>query len=318
MLRLLGPAPLAAALVCAIWVTPVRADWSDVEVTASPGVRIAQDDSDAQSAPARSQDWTPVAQAEAPSRQYMQSTVGPSPADSHRVDNEDDLPPHRPQPASSKPAHLEPGSPGLAASKLVLKNSAAAAPKASEPQQKPTAQQPAPEIAEQKTPEAVEPTSVAPISGPARQYCINVADAAADARFAWKAKTLAEIEMELDKRIATLEQRTAEFQMWLARRDEFSNRAVKQLVNIYRRMAPDSAAAQLVAMEPETAAAVLSKVDARVASAILNEMQPTQAARLTTIIAGSARTSTGASAAKTASERSTAQSEQAPSDAGKL
>ena len=36
----------------------------------------------------------------------------------------------------------------------------------------------------------------------ARQYCVNIANAAADARFAWQKKTLADTEQELEKRIA--------------------------------------------------------------------------------------------------------------------
>lgn len=128
-----------------------------------------------------------------------------------------------------------------------------------------------------------------PPSKIAQQYCINIADAAADARFAWQKKTLAEIEQELDKRIAMLEERTAEYQKWLAQREEFVRKARENLVGIYSRMRPDAAASQLVAMEEETAAAVLTKLDPRNASAILNEMNPAQAARLTAIIAGAAK-----------------------------
>jgi flagellar motility protein MotE (MotC chaperone) len=123
----------------------------------------------------------------------------------------------------------------------------------------------------------------------AQQYCANIADAAADARFAWQKKTLAEIQHELDKRIARLEAKTAEFQSWLARRDEFSKKAHEGLVKIYSSMRPDAAASQLVAMDEETAAAVLTKLNPRNASAILNEMPAAQAARLTGTIAGAAR-----------------------------
>lgn len=122
----------------------------------------------------------------------------------------------------------------------------------------------------------------------AREYCLNIADAAADARFAWQKKTLADIEQEIAKRVALLEAKTAEYQRWLARRDEFSKKAHDSVVTIYARMKPDAAAAQLVAMDEETAAAVLTKLDPRNAGAILNEMDPTQAARLTATIGGAA------------------------------
>ena len=122
----------------------------------------------------------------------------------------------------------------------------------------------------------------------AREYCLNIADAAADARFAWQKKMLGELEQEIAKRVELLEAKTAEYQRWLARRDEFSKKAQENVVTIYARMKPDAAAAQLVAMDEETAAAVLTKLDSRNASAILSEMEPTQAARLTATINGAA------------------------------
>ena len=124
----------------------------------------------------------------------------------------------------------------------------------------------------------------------ARQYCVNIANAAADARFAWQKKTLADIEQELGKRITLLEAKAAELQKWVTRRDEFVKKARENLVLIYSRMRPDAAAMQLTAMDEETASAVLLKLDPRVASMILNEMEPAQAARLTTTINGAART----------------------------
>lgn len=134
--------------------------------------------------------------------------------------------------------------------------------------------------------------------GLARDYCVNIADAAADARFAWQKKTLADLEKELGQRIALLDQKIAEYQRWVARRDEFSQKARENLVIIYSRMRPDAAAAQLTAIDLETAAAVLTKLDPRNASAILNEMDPTYAARLTGTIAGAASPSPPTPSAK--------------------
>lgn len=131
--------------------------------------------------------------------------------------------------------------------------------------------------------------SVRPGNSVADQYCANIVDAAMDARIAWQKKAIAEAERELDKRIALLEEKTAEYQKWLARRDEFSKKAQDTLVRIFARMKADAAAAQLVALDEETAAAVLVKLDPRNSSAILNEMGPAHAARLTATIAGAAR-----------------------------
>lgn len=123
----------------------------------------------------------------------------------------------------------------------------------------------------------------------AQQYCFNIADAAKDARYAWQKKTLADIELELNKRIALLDQRTAEYQKWLARRDEFIRNAEDNVVKIYAGMKVDASATQLALMNEEAAAAVLSKLNTRNASAILNEMEPGKAARLTMIITGAAK-----------------------------
>jgi flagellar motility protein MotE (MotC chaperone) len=124
---------------------------------------------------------------------------------------------------------------------------------------------------------------------PAAQYCSNIADAAVDARIAWQRQNLAEAEKQLTERTQELEAKTAEYQRWLARRDAFSEKAKKVVVDIYTKMKPDAAALQLQALEEETAAAVLVKLDARSASAVMNEMEPEKAARLTSIISGASK-----------------------------
>lgn len=124
---------------------------------------------------------------------------------------------------------------------------------------------------------------------PARDYCANIADAAADARLAWQKKSLAEIEAEIEKRIGLLEAKTAELRQWVARRDEFSKKAHEGLIRIYARMKPDAAAVQLANLEEETAAALLTKLEPRNASAILAEMEPAKAAKLTATISGAAK-----------------------------
>jgi len=121
------------------------------------------------------------------------------------------------------------------------------------------------------------------------EYCANIANPAADARFAWQKKTLADMEQEITKRIALLEEKTAEYQKWLARRDEFSKKANETVLRIYARMRPDAAAVQLAALDEETAASVLTKLEPRAASLILNEMESTQAVRLTATISGAGK-----------------------------
>lgn len=133
---------------------------------------------------------------------------------------------------------------------------------------------------------------------PAQQYCVNIASAAADARFNWQKKTIGDMERELDERIAKLDAKVAEYQQWLTRRDDYARKAQEQLVGIFARMRPDAAAAQLAAADEETSAAVLSKLDTRVSSGILAEMDPNQAARLTAIMLGAGRTDKSAKAGR--------------------
>jgi len=123
----------------------------------------------------------------------------------------------------------------------------------------------------------------------ADQYCSNIVDAAADARFARQAETLNALEAKVAKRISELETKRAEYETWLARREAFLKKADENLVAIYSRMRPDAAAAQMAMMDDETAAAILMKLNPRGASAILNEMEPAQAAQLSNTMAGAAR-----------------------------
>jgi flagellar motility protein MotE (MotC chaperone) len=161
-----------------------------------------------------------------------------------------------------------------------------------------------------ETPAAATPTGSLPEATPAaprsnfvRQYCVNVADATADARYAWQKKTLVDLERELDKRMLLLEAKAAETRDWLLRRDEFSKKARDGLVLIYARMRPDAAAAQLAAMDEETAAAVINRLDPKNASGIMSEMDPAKAARLTSIIAGAARIAPSENAAAALKEK---------------
>lgn len=117
-------------------------------------------------------------------------------------------------------------------------------------------------------------------------YCEAVVDVAADARFAWQAKTLEAMRLDLEDRAAKLEEKRAETELWLKRRQEFLDRTEGRIVSIYSRMRADAAAAQIAAMQDDAAVALLSKIDARAASAIFNEMEPGRAAHLTSVITG--------------------------------
>jgi flagellar motility protein MotE (MotC chaperone) len=125
----------------------------------------------------------------------------------------------------------------------------------------------------------------------ANPYCANIADAAADARFAWQKETLTNLEKEIEGRIKVLEQKRAEYEEWLAKRNDFLAKADETVVAIYSRMRPDSAALQLANMQDEVAAAILAKLNPRSASAVLNEMEPARAAQLTSVLTDAAKRS---------------------------
>ena len=65
--------------------------------------------------------------------------------------------------------------------------------------------------------------------------------------------------------------------------------ASEKLVKVYSQMRPDAAAEQLATMPETAAAAIVFKLKSRKASVILNEMDTTKAARISMIIADSAR-----------------------------
>ncbi len=141
--------------------------------------------------------------------------------------------------------------------------------------------------ADQTQPPAADEASAADSSGAnAAAYCKNIANQAADARYARQAESLAAMTKALDDRIAALEAKRADYEKWVGRREDLLKRADESVVAIYSQMRPDAAAQQIAVMQQEAAAAILSKLQPRTASAILNEMDPTVAATLTNVMAG--------------------------------
>lgn len=116
-------------------------------------------------------------------------------------------------------------------------------------------------------------------------YCLNIADKATDARIAWQTAQLNELMAQLDSRIALLDQRRAEVQKWVEQQQALLTAAETGLVEIYAKMDPEVAAAQLVTLDHHIASSLLRQLKPREASAILNEMRPEQAVPLVRMIA---------------------------------
>jgi flagellar motility protein MotE (MotC chaperone) len=135
--------------------------------------------------------------------------------------------------------------------------------------------------------------AAAPSENEVAQFCSSVADPAVDARLAWQLKELEKAENKLRERIAEVEAKRAEYEKWMALRDEFLKKAEASIVEIYSRMRPEAAATQISGMADETAAAVLAKLAPRNSSAIFNEMDSARAARLADLLGGMRRVDDG-------------------------
>ena len=142
-------------------------------------------------------------------------------------------------------------------------------------------------------PKPAPPQAAAPADNEVALFCSNVADPAVDARLAWQLKELEKAENQLRERIAEVEAKRAEYEKWMALRDDFLKKAEASVVEIYSRMKPDAAATQIAGMADETAAAVLAKLSPRSSSAIFNEMETARAAHLADLLGGMRRVDDG-------------------------
>jgi len=120
----------------------------------------------------------------------------------------------------------------------------------------------------------------------ASRFCANVAPSIAEARLAWQAKRLSDLDAQLKQRIADLEKAEASAREWIAKRDALMSAASADLVAVYAKMEPESAARQINAMDDRMAAAILGKLKPGAAGAILGEMEADRASRLAGLIAG--------------------------------
>lgn len=129
----------------------------------------------------------------------------------------------------------------------------------------------------------------APDQSEIERFCSNIADAARDRRYALQAEEMKQLQAGIDQRMKALEEKRAEYETWLKRREVFLARAEDGVVQIYAGMKPDAAAERLAIVNADLAAAILMKLDSRKASVILNEMDQKAAATLTGIMASAAR-----------------------------
>ena len=141
-----------------------------------------------------------------------------------------------------------------------------------------------------RAPEREKPKAVAPADKTAdsegSRFCANVAPAIAEARIAWETRRLNELDAQVKQRLADLEKAEASVQEWVAKRDAALKSASDNLVAIYAKMQPETAATQIAAMDDQMAAAILAKLKAGAAGAILNEMEAERASKLAAVLSG--------------------------------
>jgi flagellar basal body L-ring protein FlgH len=103
-----------------------------------------------------------------------------------------------------------------------------------------------------------------PVAKTAREeikaFCANIADAARDQRYLLQKEELRNSRRQVDERIAVLETRKSEYEDWLKKRNEFLKQAEAGLTDIYKKMKPDAAAAQLELLDPNLASAIIMKL----------------------------------------------------------
>jgi flagellar motility protein MotE (MotC chaperone) len=120
-------------------------------------------------------------------------------------------------------------------------------------------------------------------------FCANVTDDARERRYALKEQELEKLVTQIDARMKALETKRAELEEWKKRREEFSTLATDNLVQIYAKMRPASAAERMEILPVDLSASILAKLSSRQAGVILNEMKTEQAALITSVMAASSR-----------------------------
>lgn len=121
-----------------------------------------------------------------------------------------------------------------------------------------------------------------------QRFCTNIADPARDQRYLLQKQDLEKLQADVNDRIAVLEARKREYQDWLARRNDFLQKAEAGLTDVYKNMKPDAAAPQLEKVNPLLAAAIIMKLPAKQSSLILSEMDPEKAAVVAGIMSNAA------------------------------
>ena len=122
-----------------------------------------------------------------------------------------------------------------------------------------------------------------------QDYCLNIADKAAEARAAGIAGKIRKLRDEVSAKTVELEKKRLEVQGWVEQQQTILQSASRALVDIYAKMEPEAASAQLTRISTRTAVSILRQLKPAAASAILDVMEPEKAAALVSAIAAAAQ-----------------------------
>ena len=126
----------------------------------------------------------------------------------------------------------------------------------------------------------------------AQQFCVNIADVAADTRYALQRRELKKLEADISDRLKVLNERIAEYKVWVEKRKKFSEMAKQKLVAIYKKMRTEAASEQISLMDNLVAASLIARLPAKQASTILGEMDAKKAATIADTVRFSGETKT--------------------------
>lgn len=115
-------------------------------------------------------------------------------------------------------------------------------------------------------------------------YCLNISDAATEARASMLLRMLKDREAEMMDVISQLEEKTAALTDWMEKREKFLANANSSLISIFESMRPDAAAQQLTAMDIGLAAAIIMKLKPKISSIIMAEMKAKNAAKIASLM----------------------------------
>ncbi|AHA27644.1 hypothetical protein lam_273 [Candidatus Liberibacter americanus str. Sao Paulo] len=118
-----------------------------------------------------------------------------------------------------------------------------------------------------------------------QRYCTNISDLVRKRNYLSQKKVLEELKNSIETRVSVLESTKNGYYMWFRKYDDFISSYNKNILDIYKKMDPDSAAIQLEKIDPEISSHILMRLSTRQSSSIMSKMDPKSAAIITSIVA---------------------------------